>query len=219
MLDANKHHNIHLQRAWNKYGSDAFEFFIVEECAKEHELLLERENFHIRTNRENGQRLFNLGDAEGGSFWQYKTEEERAAIGVRISEGVKRALANDPDMRSRYGAGNRGRQKTAEEVAKISATMTGVKKTEEQRENMSKAQKIRAQGDDVKRNMSEIGKRNKGRRPPNAMFYEYQGTVYNFGKDIKFALNINHATLKRMVTEGKINESKSDPRNKTSGEN
>ena len=38
-------HNIHLQRAWNKYGECAFKFYIVEEC--EELLLPEREQFWI----------------------------------------------------------------------------------------------------------------------------------------------------------------------------
>ena len=29
-LNANRHHNDYLQRAWNKYGQDAFEFIIIE---------------------------------------------------------------------------------------------------------------------------------------------------------------------------------------------
>lgn len=46
-LRENWHHSIYLQRAWNKYGEENFEFIIVEECAKE--ILLEREQFYIDT--------------------------------------------------------------------------------------------------------------------------------------------------------------------------
>ncbi len=31
-LDGNRHHNIYLQRAWNKYGEDNFNFYILEKC-------------------------------------------------------------------------------------------------------------------------------------------------------------------------------------------
>lgn len=34
-LRNNKHKNIYLQNAWNKYGEEAFEFIIVEICSKE----------------------------------------------------------------------------------------------------------------------------------------------------------------------------------------
>jgi len=44
-LKNNKHHNRHLQAAWNKYGEDAFEFFILEYCHKD--ILDEREQYYI----------------------------------------------------------------------------------------------------------------------------------------------------------------------------
>lgn len=31
-LNRNKHHNIHLQRAWNKYGEECFKFEVIEYC-------------------------------------------------------------------------------------------------------------------------------------------------------------------------------------------
>ena len=40
-LNNNKHTNQKLQNAWNKYGSNQFQFLIVEKCCKEQLLLLE----------------------------------------------------------------------------------------------------------------------------------------------------------------------------------
>ena len=31
-LSNNRHHNNHLQNAWNKYGCENFDFYILEEC-------------------------------------------------------------------------------------------------------------------------------------------------------------------------------------------
>lgn len=44
-LNYNKHKNVHLQRAWNKYGKDAFVFFIIE--YSEAEDLIQREQYWI----------------------------------------------------------------------------------------------------------------------------------------------------------------------------
>jgi len=44
-LRANKHENIHLQRAWNKYGEDNFKFEEMEECSIE--VLRTREQYWI----------------------------------------------------------------------------------------------------------------------------------------------------------------------------
>lgn len=41
------HKNEHLQRAWNKYGEDSFEFSIIEQC--DPEIRIEREQFYVDT--------------------------------------------------------------------------------------------------------------------------------------------------------------------------
>lgn len=45
LLLLNKHANCHLQNAWNKYGSDSFEFITIEECSTD--ILLAREQYYI----------------------------------------------------------------------------------------------------------------------------------------------------------------------------
>lgn len=44
-LNANRHANKHLQGSWNKYGSDAFSFLILEECLESE--LNEKEKYYI----------------------------------------------------------------------------------------------------------------------------------------------------------------------------
>lgn len=41
-LNKGNHHSIKLQRAWNKYGEDSFEFQILEECEEDKRLYLEQ---------------------------------------------------------------------------------------------------------------------------------------------------------------------------------
>jgi len=48
-LKANKHHNRHLQNAWNMYGENAFIFSILDECLSEREVLLKTEQHYIDT--------------------------------------------------------------------------------------------------------------------------------------------------------------------------
>ena len=44
-LNENKHYNLHLQRSWNLYGKENFDFFILEECQKED--LNKKEIFYV----------------------------------------------------------------------------------------------------------------------------------------------------------------------------
>lgn len=59
-----RHHNIWLQRSYNKYGADSFTFVIIEKCDRCD--LFDRETYHINAARLNSIDLFNLGSVGGG---------------------------------------------------------------------------------------------------------------------------------------------------------
>ena len=59
-LRNNTHHNTHLQRAWNKYGEDAFVFEVVEECVSD--CILIREQHYLNTNMDG----YNIGRKSSG---------------------------------------------------------------------------------------------------------------------------------------------------------
>ena len=58
-LKNGKHHNVHLQRSWDKYGEDNFVFELVEECGET--ILLELEQKYLDLNPE-----FNIGVKSSG---------------------------------------------------------------------------------------------------------------------------------------------------------
>ncbi len=79
LLRANKHHNKHLQNAYNKDSEDAFVFQIIELCEKDH--LPERENFWCkRLNSCNMEYGYNIADTFDdyrmgrGSGWHHTQE-------------------------------------------------------------------------------------------------------------------------------------------------
>lgn len=63
-LKTNTHYNRHLQSAWNKYGEEAFDFVVLEECTELE--LLAREGFYIEQfrswEREYGYNLTRIVD-------------------------------------------------------------------------------------------------------------------------------------------------------------
>lgn len=77
-LELNRHCNIYLQSAWNKYGEDWFEFAIVESVA-DLDKLIEIEQLWIDAseccNREKG---YNLCAVAGNRFGQVPSEKTRA---------------------------------------------------------------------------------------------------------------------------------------------
>lgn len=72
-LKAKRHHNKHLQYAWDKYGEDNFKFNILEYCSVD--LLDERETYWIKF-YDTVQKGYNLADGGLGCRGYKHTEDE-----------------------------------------------------------------------------------------------------------------------------------------------
>lgn len=102
-LEKGKHHNKHLQRAYNTYGADAFTFEILEYCDIEH--LDEREKYWIKQ--------YDAVDKDHGYNNEYGGN-----VGKEVSESVREAKrgANNP---------NYGKKTSAETKAKMRQSTIG----------------------------------------------------------------------------------------------
>ena len=127
-LRQNKHDNVHLQRAWNKYGEEAFVFFIVERCTSEQ--LTEREGFYIdlwKTRvQENG---YNLGGLTDGK----KTVSEETREKLRQ---VHLGKPKNPDAIAKTAAARRGSKASPQTIQKLRESHLGQKHMEEQNQQM-----------------------------------------------------------------------------------
>ena len=76
-LNTNKHHNIHLQRAWKKYGADSFEFVILESVEKL-ENLISREQYYIDLHKSADPNIgYNIAPIAGSSLGIKHTKETK----------------------------------------------------------------------------------------------------------------------------------------------
>jgi group I intron endonuclease len=114
-LARGKHHSQRLQHSWNKHGVDAFEWLILE--AVEKERLVEREQFWIDH--------FRSADPKYGYNINPKAQ---SALGVKRSpEYIERMRARlrgqtiPPERRIKISEALKGREKTPDECAKLSA--------------------------------------------------------------------------------------------------
>src|ERR1035437_1042934 len=98
-LRRNKHKNPHLQRSWNKYGEENFEFEIIQHCNINQ--LIEREQYYIDALRVcNDKYGFNMNPIAGttlgrkmsvsakkkiGDFWRGKPKSKQAKINMQRS--------------------------------------------------------------------------------------------------------------------------------------
>lgn len=122
-LKAQKHHNVRLQRAWNKYGEDAFEFIVIEYCLKE--FLNMREQYWIDSvNACNNKTGYNIAPIAGSNR------------GIKYSEAtrLKMSLAannRSEQHKSKIGFCNKGRKHSEETKLKMRLAKLGKKKSPE----------------------------------------------------------------------------------------
>lgn len=139
MLRHKEHHCTYLQAAWNLYGSDAFEFVVVEEI----------EDLDMRLAAE--------------QKWLDEHHAQKTCYNIAITAGPLGPVSEE--TRRKVGAAHRGRKHTEKTKRRISAALKGKKKpprTEEHRRNMSKAKmgkKLPPFTEEHKRNMSRAKKR------------------------------------------------------------
>lgn len=134
----NKHPNLHLQRAFNKYGFSAFEFHILEHCEKEK--LIEREQFYIDNLKPN----YNLAPKAGSNLGFKHTEKTKEKMRKPKSETHKKNLSTaklgkrlSEEQKLKIGLGNKGKIISKETRKKQSKALKGRVYTEERRLNIA----------------------------------------------------------------------------------
>ena len=91
-LNRNVHHSVTLQRAFNKYGADSFEFFVLEEVLKKD--LLIREQFYINFYQSFNKLLgYNIAPIAGSSLGIKRSSENtrknrERQIGLKQSKSL-----------------------------------------------------------------------------------------------------------------------------------
>lgn len=137
-LNRNVHGNEHLQRAWNKYGKENFEFLIIEECTQEK--LTEREQYWI--------------DYYGGINSEYNYNQREASSHGLHSEETKQKISN-----KQRGVKKKPGRKVSQEGRKIlSMSHMGIKPTKETRLKMSKAHKNYRVTEETRQKISNTNK-------------------------------------------------------------
>jgi group I intron endonuclease len=171
-LRAGTHFNVLVQRAWNKYGEDAFIFVTLEnllDCKN----LSEREQYWIdQLNPE-----YNLAPVAGSQLGYKHTEEAKANMskahlghkqseetkakrklimtGNTFNNGRKQSLEHI-EARTKY---HRGKITSEETKLKMSLAQKGRKLSEEHKRKLSEAKKGKTLSNDHKRKLSDAAKK------------------------------------------------------------
>jgi len=140
-LENNKHHNIHLQRAYNKYGKENFIFEILYRTNDINELI-EKENYFILiTNCLNQEFGYNICEVAGSSLGRIASEETRQKL-----SRAKKGKPKSEETRKKMSNYQRNKTIPERERIRLKTLNIGRKSSEEAKKNMSLGQKGRCAG-------------------------------------------------------------------------
>lgn len=152
LLRAGTHNNKHLQKSWDKYGEENFEFIMLE-------------SFDIKLRNEENDKVLNdiLFKMEKLYIKIYNSYENgynettggEGCCGIVISDEHKRNIAKKNRINML------GRKHTEETKKKMSESHKGYIKTEEHRRHLSESLKGKVVSEQTKKKLSEINKNNK----------------------------------------------------------
>lgn len=156
--------NAHLQAAFHKYGLDNFEFILVKKCKRSQ---LDREEQRLLDQRPEYNKSYIAGHIEFTEEVRHKMSVKRIARGPVTEETKKKT--SDTSKGRIFGFKWEDGYEMAQEVKdKISVARTGMKFTDEHKENISISKignnygagnKGKVTSDEVKLKLSEAAKR------------------------------------------------------------
>ena len=167
------HRNVHLQRAWNKYGEAAFELRVIGMCPPADLIRMEQ---HLL---DDMRPEYNISPTAGSSLGIVSSPETRAKLSL-VNKGRKNGpfstehRANlsaakkgkrrgppSPEHRAKISASNKGKTQSPEHRAKISAAKKGKTHSPETRAKMSEAHRGKTHSPEARVKLSIA---NKGKR-------------------------------------------------------
>jgi len=179
LLKLNIHLNFHLQKSWNKYGEEYFQFNILEECS-EIELNIKEIYWIQKLNSiKYGYNITKGGT--GGNTYSNRTEFDKEKTSNKLSKHFKNRIWINKDNKNLFISqldlkiylndgwikgracckGDNNPAKRLEVRKKIIELNTGRRHTEEAKKKMSDSHKGRKHTEDVRR---KIGEASKGRK-------------------------------------------------------
>jgi group I intron endonuclease len=120
-LKRNIHSNIHLQRAWNKYGQDSFEFYIVEYITPIMEELKLAEQRYLNIAKTDSLNVYNMSFVSGinnGMLGRTASPETRQKM--KFAHKGTRGLKHSIETKLKIGIASKGRYFSPETRLKMS---------------------------------------------------------------------------------------------------
>lgn len=199
----NSHHNIHLQRAFNKYGEDNFSFHVIKDDIIESDLLLYENKFINQYKSDNRKFGYNIICAD---------DNHRTILPNEVKSKIVNSLERFIDT---YGE-ELGKIKYDEFRSKVSSKLKAYNKTEEHCSNISIAKTGKKTGPCTESRKSAISNALKGRKMSKdhlsktrrSRKCEVDGIEYESLKDAGIALGISRITVSNRIKDSRYSNYK-----------
>jgi group I intron endonuclease len=213
-LSENKHCNIHLQRAYLKYGESNFRFNIVEKCEYQKDIILEKENYYIdKFNSKDFNNGYNIADASFGDIISSHPNRDLIIEKIKFTVNSNLKEMSKQEKKEKWGRsgelnGMFGKTHSKEARQKMSNKRKGNQyakgsiRTEAHKQNLSRLAKERVgdkngfynkhHSDETKKLLSN---KMKGRKPTNMKKVEIDNIIYESISDAARKLNCSNALI------------------------
>ena len=135
-LNHGSHHNDYLQKAWDKYGKDDFNFYVLEYCSVEE--LNKKEDYYI-TSQNTIDRDYGYNLKSGGQDHNYQCQEVRDKISASNKDTYQNS--NLKEIRRIDALKQWANPKIKEKIIGKNNGMYGKKHTDESKQKMSEKKK------------------------------------------------------------------------------
>jgi group I intron endonuclease len=139
-LRKGKHGNLILQRAWDKYGEDAFEFSVLTTCPPEDCIRLEQ-IFIDQYNAADRKYGYNICPTAASTLGTKRTAEQVERIAAKL-RGKKRTPLSE-EHKAKISLSLKGMKRSVESRIKLSIARTGSKLSQEHKDKLAEIGKGR----------------------------------------------------------------------------
>lgn len=145
-LARGRHHSVYLQRAFDKYGSDAFNFAPIIYCGRENLLTYEQAAMDAMKPE------YNIAQVAGSQLGYKHTAESRKRMSIarrRNPSSPRKGMTHTDEAKRKISDSRKGKgggRRSPERLAKISAALIGRPVSQETRSKISESLKGRSTG-------------------------------------------------------------------------
>ncbi len=205
-LMANRHHNPYLQRAWNKYGDNAFVFIVLEHL-NDVSLLYEYEQIWI----DKLSPQYNIGSVGGGDCISNHPNYEQICQQQSNIQKTKINKLSDKERAAKYGRlGNKNPNwKGGKSLFTCPCCMRIIKRTNDNQKSCKQCMPSlsgkqnpfygKKHSVDTK---NKIGVANKGRKPTNSRSIRINNVLYTSYADAAKAIGCSSSMISWRVKKG-----------------